>query len=46
MDIQNVIFGLKGNRFMMCCFLVLSQLTHAFVKFDMNTMPLEAARPL
>jgi hypothetical protein len=45
-DIQNVIFGLKGNRFMMCYFLVLSQLTHVFVKVYMNTMPLEAARPL
>jgi hypothetical protein len=41
-----VIFGLKGNRFMMFCFLVLSQLTQVFVKVDINTMPLEATLPL
>lgn len=46
MNIENMIFGLKGNRFMMCSFPILSQLTQVFMKVDMNTVSLGATLSL
>lgn len=41
-----MIFGLKGNRFMMCSFLILSQMTQVFMKVVMNTVSLGATLSL
>jgi hypothetical protein len=41
-----MIFGLKENRFMICSFMILSQLPQVFMKVDMNTVSLGATLSL